>query len=441
VPFTGRIDRGAMRCTRGQGTIEYLGVVLVVGVVVAAGATVAAGTAAGDVASSVTRQFLRALCVVTGGDCDRDRAPCPTHTKSERRGATVTIAVVTLGQHHSLLREQRSDGTVALSLVAEHKGGAEGGTGLTAKLRLGRTQLAIGGEARAAALVKAGTGSTWIARDAGAARRLEDRIGRHFDFAPGRSLVPGEILDELLPKLPPADETFGDRGYEVSGSAGVSRGVASAELGIVAADTAGSRVDRATGSRTFYMRRRNSADASVAANGATGEGAGARETEYAVTVARDGRPVSLTVIDTGTLSGSMDLPTRLQPIAGALAVPSRGHRAWVTESHLDLGEPDNLAAAQDLVAQLRSPRPRIGGLVDVPEALERALAERAVVNARTYSMSGSSYSAGLTGRVGGVGGGFDGGQETGSAHLVAAMTRGMDGRWRQRDDCLKEART
>jgi hypothetical protein len=213
-------------------------------------------------------------------------------------------------------------------------------------------------------------------------------------------------------------------------------------VGISAADTAGSRVDTATGQRTFYLRRRNSASASVTAGEAAGEGAGASETEYAVTVDRDGRPVTLTVIDTGTLSGSMDLPPRLQPLAGALAVPTRGNRAWVTESHLDLSEPDNLAAAQQVVAQLRAPRPRLGGLVDVPEALERALEERAVINARTYSMSGSSYGGELAGRVGGVGVGVDiTAKETESAHLVAAMTRGADGGWRRRDDCLKEART
>jgi hypothetical protein len=430
-----------MRCARGQGTIEYLAVVLLVSVVVGAGTAVAAGGSGSEIASAVTRQFIRAICIVTGGDCDRDRAPCPTHSESERMGATVTIAFVKLGRHHMLLREERSDGTVALTLVEEHGGGVEAGSGARAGLQLGRSKIAVGGEVRAAALVKAGSGTTWITGGQ-AARRLEGRLRTHFETAPAKALLPGFLAESVLPKLPPADETFGDQGLEVSGSAGISRGAGTADVGISAADTSGSRVDRATGSRTFYMRRRNTVDASAAAKEAGAKGAGASATEYAVTVDRDGRPVNLTVIDTGTVSGSMDLPTRLQPIAGALAVPTRGHRAWVTESHLDLSEPDNLAVAQQLVVELRAPRPRIGGLVDVPEALERALAERAVINARTYSMSGSSYGGELAGRVGGVGAGADiTAKETESAHLVAAMTRGMDGRWRLRDDCLKEART
>ncbi|MEA2287074.1 MAG: hypothetical protein QOJ21_3117 [Solirubrobacteraceae bacterium] len=430
-----------MRCARGQGTIEYLAVVLLVAVVAGAGTAVAAGASGGDIAPAVTRQFIRALCKVTGGDCDRDRAPCPTHSKSERRGATVTIAIVKLGRHHMLLREERSDGTVALTLVEEDQGGVEAGTGVKAALSLGRSKIAVGGEARAAALVKAGSGSTWITKGEETAM-LEARLRAHFDAAPAKPLLPGFAAERVLPTLRAPDETFGDRGLDVSGHAGASRGARAADVGISAADTAGSRVDTATGRRMFYLRRRNSASASVAAKGATGEGAGASATEYAVTVDRDGRPVTLTVIDTGTLSGSMDLPPRLQPLAGALAVPTRGNRAWVTESHLDLSEPDNLAAAQQLVAQLRAPRPRLGGLVDVPEALERALEERAVINARTYSMSGSSYGGQLAGRVGGVGAAVDiTANETESAHLVAAMTRGGDGRWRRRDDCLKEART
>jgi hypothetical protein len=43
-------------------------------------------------------------------------------------------------------------------------------------------------------------------------------------------------------------------------------------------------------------------------------------------------------------------------------------------------------------------------------------------------------------RLGAVGAGVDVAAGTESARLVAAMTRGIDGQWRRRDDCLKEAR-
>ena len=54
-----------MRSDRGQGTVEYLAVVLLVAVVVGGGATAAAATGAGaDIATAVPREVIRALCIV-----------------------------------------------------------------------------------------------------------------------------------------------------------------------------------------------------------------------------------------------------------------------------------------------------------------------------------------------------------------------------------------
>ena len=64
----------------------------------------------------------------------------------------------------------------------------------------------------------------------------------------------------------------------------------------------------------------------------------------------------------------------------------------------------------------------------------------AVIDARTYAIDNDT--SGLEGRVGrGAQIGFEYEKRTEKARLVAATTRGIDGQWRVRDDCLKEATT
>ncbi|MEA2227919.1 MAG: hypothetical protein QOF04_1549 [Solirubrobacteraceae bacterium] len=429
-----------MRSAQGQGTVEYHAVVLLVALVAGGGTAVAARGDGPGIATAVPRQLIRALCIVRGGDCDRDRAACPVRSQTTRAGATVTIAFVRLGRHHVLLREERSDGTVALTLVEEGSGGVDVGTGARAALRLGRSRVAVGGEVRAAALIRTGSGSTWITRGA-AAQALERRLLTHFAAAPAKDLVPGFLARRVLPALPPPAETFGDRGVELTGGATLSRGGGSLVAGVTAADVAGVRVDRSTGRRTLYLRGGAGVDASASIGSAGAAGSGGTDTEYALTIDRDGRPIDLAVVATGALGASVDVPPRLQPIAGMLDVPTGGRRAWVVERHLDLTEGDSLAVAGELLAVLRAARPRLGAPVRVRPGLQRRLDEHAVIDARTYTLAGSEYGGDLDARVGGVGAGVDVAAGTESAQLVAAMTRGIDGQWRRRDDCLKEART
>src|SRR4051794_41953639 len=75
-----------MRSARGQGTVEYLAVVLLVAVVAGGGTAAAAQAAGADIATAVPHELLRALCIVTAGDCDRDRAPrdVATNTPASR---------------------------------------------------------------------------------------------------------------------------------------------------------------------------------------------------------------------------------------------------------------------------------------------------------------------------------------------------------------------
>jgi hypothetical protein len=427
-----------MHSSRGQGTVEYLGIVALVALVGGAAATVAAAGGR-DIARAVPREIVRALCLVGGGDCDRDRRACPVRSQTLLAGATVRVAFVRLGRHHGLVEERRSDGTVALTLVEERTGGAEAGMGARAALRLGGSVLAIGGGVRAAALVRAGRGSTWIV-PRGRAEALRSRLRAHFRVAPARELVPGFLARRLLPELPPPAETFGDAGLEVSAGASASRGMGSLAASLSAEELAGSRIDHVGGGRTFYIQRRNALEGSGSAAGVTAAGTGEHVTEYALSVDRGGRPIDLAVIETGTLAGSIDLPIRLQPVAGLLDLPGRGRRAWVTETHLDLTDAESLAVAGRALRALRDPVVRAGDAVAVSAALERRLAERGVVDARTYALEGERYGGELDARVGGIGAGADVEAGRESARLVAAVTRGIDGQWRRREDCLAAAR-
>jgi len=92
-----------MRSARGQGTVEYLAVVLLVAFALGGGTAAVASAAGADIATAVPHEVLRALCIVSGGDCDRDRAPCDvdTNTKSRSarckagsRGCTTTMPII-----------------------------------------------------------------------------------------------------------------------------------------------------------------------------------------------------------------------------------------------------------------------------------------------------------------------------------------------------------
>src|SRR3954471_19488440 len=108
-----------MRSCRGQVSIEYLGVVVLVALVLGALAVPAlAGT---DVAGAVVTQVRRALCVVSAGDCEEDRRPCAVDTHGVRESQHVNVGFLRYGQARLTMRESRSDGTVAVTVLKDHR--------------------------------------------------------------------------------------------------------------------------------------------------------------------------------------------------------------------------------------------------------------------------------------------------------------------------------
>jgi hypothetical protein len=264
-------------------------------------------------------------------------------------------------------------------------------------------------------------GRTWIVPSEAAAKRLAAAIR---DDAP----------------LPPADVDGHD--LKVEASAGTSAGgVANVSGGLHAALGGGVQTDRTSGNTTYVFTAGVGGEAGASVQGANAKASvsGSDGDRYALTVAPDGRWLDLAAVRTGALSARADLPPEVGPMADALDVPTRGGRRWVTESHLDLTEAGNLAAARALVAHLEDPV-HPAGIPAAIAAFSRRLHDNAVVDARTYALDQETL--GAEGHVGAelsLGGKFE--KSTENTRLIAATTRGIDGRWRVRNECLQEART
>src|SRR4029079_11122258 len=97
-----------MRSARGQGNREYLAFVLLVAFALGGGTAAVASAAGADIATAVPHEVLRALCIVSGGDCDRDRAPCDVDTSTKSRSVALSIAVVKIGHDKRVTVVRRS---------------------------------------------------------------------------------------------------------------------------------------------------------------------------------------------------------------------------------------------------------------------------------------------------------------------------------------------
>jgi hypothetical protein len=413
---------------RGQATLEYLGVVMLVAVVLGLGAVLTTG--AGEaIAGGVGRGMRRALCVVRAGECDLETRPCIVGSSNVEDDGSVDLVVVHVGSNEVVLREDRSDGSSAVTFARLRRGGLEIGTGAGARVRLGRRRFRVGGQASATLLALSGRATTWNLPDRAAAARLVDRIVVDSARDLGR-----RILDRGRPAGDDAPEPAvrsAERGARVEFEGSRGRG----SFSLASQDLVGSSVDIASGRRTYLVRRRNSRGAVLAG---TLEGDSAGDELYTVTTARDGRPLDLGILRAGEVAGSVTLPKVVQPVAGYLdvpATPSAG-RHWEVEEHLDLTEPASRDVARAFLAQVVHPHPHLGRVVAVSAALRRALDDRGVLDARTYDVTqGAPSGVGIGGRLG-VRAGVDYERRSSSTRLVAAMERGTDGMWRRRDDCL-----
>jgi hypothetical protein len=413
---------------RGQAGLEYVGVLLLVTVILGAVALVAD---ASGVPASVHHQMLRALCIVRGGDCEQDRMPCPVALDRREDVAGVRILVFRVGGDKTIVREERSDGTIAVTVAYGRQTGFEVGQGVRFAISVGHGGIGLGGELTASAVATRERGYTWLVRSPRAADAIVARLGG----------TRGRLEREVAAgRVPAPDVSYGHDGFAVAGNLVRSGPGAGGLLALSSEDVAGTRVDARTGRRTFYVQR--TVDGSLSLTAGRGGLTGARRARerYAVTYDRDGRPVDLMVMTTGRYRVSTDLPVRLQPAVALLSTPTGHARMYVEETHLDLSDPDNLSAARGFLDQLRHPRAvGFGPAVTAADDLRRRLDVAGVVHARAYDADERRY--GVQGSIGveGLRIGGEASRTLEDSHLVAATTRGLDGVWRKRADCLARA--
>src|SRR4051812_17823378 len=109
-----------MRGEDGQGTLEYLAVVLLVAVVIAAAAAVAVATGLGE---RVVAAFKRGLCTVAGQACEPPRTPCVLAADSHTEGGVLDVLFVRIGDRTTEMREHFADGKVAYTMIDEGDAG------------------------------------------------------------------------------------------------------------------------------------------------------------------------------------------------------------------------------------------------------------------------------------------------------------------------------
>jgi hypothetical protein len=394
-------------------------------VVVVLGAVGAAADGSG-IPQSVDHQIERALCIVRGGECQQDRTPCSVDTGRRETAASARILVFKVGGDKTIVRDERSDGTIAITVAYGKQSGFELAEGVRLAVSLGRGGIGLGGELTASAVATSEHGYTWIVRDPKAADALVRRLG-----VSRRTLESQVATGDLQAPV----QRYDQGGFAVGG--GASRGGGTIELS--SADVSGSRIDTTTGRRTLYVQRTVDGALSLTNAGWGATGSQRSRERYAITYDRSGRPVDLMVMTTGKYRVSMDLPARVQPAVGLLSAPTGRSRMYIEETHLDLTDPESLRVAGAFMDQVRHPKGVDAASVAIADALRRRLDTVGVVHARAYDADERRYGADGSIGVKGIriGGQFS--RTIEDSHLVAATTRGLDGVWRKRTDCLARA--
>jgi hypothetical protein len=398
---------------RGQASVEWLGAVALVALVLAAAVGVGGGEA---VASSVVRGMHRALCVVRGGVCDLDRRPCVVEADATEDDAHVNLLVVRVGRTELILREHRSDGSVLVTYLHDTSSGWDVGVGGDVWVSAAGHDVVAGSAARLALLTSLGGGETWS-----------------FDDALDADVAMAQLSEGHAPTLGVRVARISSTGLGLSAEAQAKSGRVSGMLDLEARRVSGTLVDERTGNMTHVVRREGGGDAVILHRGdRAATGGGEVKEHLSVTTAADGTPLELSVVRTGALRAAADLPEVAQPVADALLGPGGARdRRWVVEQRLDLTEPANLQAAQEVLASLDGPLPI---MARADEALRARLAEAGVTEARTYDVDRDSGGATAHGSVGvKIGGGLT--DESEGARLIDARVLGPDGAWRINRAC------
>jgi hypothetical protein len=344
--------------------------------------------------------------------------------------ASVGVALLRLREGGLLAVEHRSDGTVTVTVVNDLGGELSPSGRQRARLLTGRGALGAGSSFDAALAGTIGDGVTWTLPDAAAAARLVRAIQ-------GGSRLPAILRGvpnarRLPPGVPPP--TAVSRRRELSGSLHLALGAGPlhATIDLDARDVVAWGEEPATGRRSVVLGRHAAAALSGRVGSrATDASAGADE-EVVLVLDAGGRPLEIVRVETADVRGSRDLPATAQPAAGLLATRG-GRRTAVVETHLDLGDAGNLRAAAQALAAARGGAPPWRSAA-VGAALRDRFDRFGVVHARVYADDERRYGVDLP--RGGLPVELGLSKTFTTTRLLAAATRGIDGLWTRREDCL-----
>ena len=416
-----------MRNDSGQASLEYIVLLVISTLVVGGGAMAVKGE---GLAASVLAQFARGICVVGGGDCERDRTPCVIGAQTTSQDLVVVVAVIRLAGGRTIIRQRSSDGTELVTLV--ESGGA--GLELTAGGSVSVGGADYGAAASGSFSGRIARGRAWTVPNATAAESLIAQLAPAPATMTGRGRRPLTAPPTRRVAPPPADITFGESGL----SSSIGGRLAAAGISFVAEDLVGERLDHRTGQRTLTIARRNELLADLSPLPASGVEGGLRRSElYTLTLDRAGNPIDLGVFGARRFHAGAKLPGAVSTlVSGVGSLPLRQGMLVEVEQHLDLSNAASRAVATAFIAALRDRGVGFGPAAKVSEALKARISSDGVTLVRSYGIEGRR--SGFGGKLGagvGLAGNYQRSVE--NATLLDARVRGIDQNWRARSDCLR----
>lgn len=419
--------RGFLHSADGQASLDFTAVVLLVAISFAVGA---AAVADGGVTNGVVRGFQRALCIVTGDDCRATKlSACTTRTVDTKGSIGAEVGFLRLGADVAVAVEERSDGSVEVTLLEGGSSGAGTKLGAEARVQVGRRSFGGAVSSTAEVMARYGRRRSWSVGDRAAADRLVERIVASAAPRTASSLplvggvarrLAGAVGADTRP-LPRPDA----EGRSLDGNATFDGVKVAGALGVGISATE----DRRTGERSVAVRL-GGEGARVLRVAGGGKAEGALDATLAIQHDARGRPVELAI----TVAGSGDLAVAFELPHGALEGTS--DRAFEATTRLDLTLASNRERYLALRTALSGRDP--GAVVIAAAKLARALAVSGRVDVARYETSSLGYGADGSLGMGGKAG-VSAALDRSRKRLVGAWSKLPAGLWEQRADCVAAA--
>jgi Flp pilus assembly pilin Flp len=389
-----RDDRGAL-------SAEYAGVVAFV-----AGVVIAILLLNPGLASTMSGAVRDLVCQIIGGDCVSDPQladdllpdePCVTSIRDQSLQLEGTALFVHLGGKVALAREERSDGTVAVSLVVGGKAGGEAAIGAKGNVQWGDFRAKAGAEAAIRGGVEGEGGDTWEFPDAESA---DDFIDDVHDWARdevflGSVPIAGDIYNWFSSgddfEFPESDSTYVQGGAFLDGEA--EAGIPGAEASVTMENSIVLGTEITDEDRTVYlaMSAERAGKLSILPIGAGGSASGELVFGLKYDNVTD-ELIEVEVTGTAGYSGSVDLELLkveslddLGEVAEELDLTATGESENTLELKmtLDMTDPANKAAWDEFWAD------PFGGGAGLLERMD----QDGIVSVQTYD--GDVFGAGL----------------------------------------------